>query len=472
MAEKSRLISDEVQFGFLPAKKNEREFGFWDLMFVQSGFGIAAWCFLVGGLTGSVLNAKDSIFTILFGNAFPVFLIVPIAVLFARYGVDTFIGFRSALGYKGSDIFFVMFAVLNLGWISIACFMVGEASTKLLELFGAGAFWTARETGAPIFAILAFFIAFSVAFQGPVAIKWFTRIGVPSILLVLIGLIVVVLFKEGPAKLFALQPASPYDSYARSIATALEWNVGLGFSWLPYIGQYSRLAKSEKSAFTGSFFAYGVVLNIAAIMGALTSLLVASLYPTDWMVAIGGKVLGFLGLMLLVVGNVTSAVLLIYSQGISFKTVFPKQKWWMALATTIPAAILMSSPSFYDAYGRFLSMISYVMAVFGGIIIADFFLVKKQKISLRDLYNRQGIYTFWHGVNPSAVVSFIVGTVVYWWMYNPLKDEASPFFNYMSAGIPAYFAAGIVYYICATFFFRYHTQDIAEGSGVAQEHIS
>jgi nucleobase:cation symporter-1, NCS1 family len=464
MKDKSRLIANEVKFGFLPANKQEREFGFWDLLFVQSGFGIAAWCFLVGGLTGSVLNATDSIATILFGNAFPVLLIVPIAVLFARYGVDTFIGFRSALGYRGSDIFFVIFAVLNLGWISIACFMVGESAAKLLWVLGAGEFWTARETGAPIFAIASFFIALFVASQGPVAIKWFTRIGVPSILLVLIGLIIVVAFKKGPAELFAISPVNSYDSYNRSIATALEWNVGLGFSWLPYIGQYSRLAKSENAAFSGSFFAYGVILNIAAIMGALTSLLVASLYPTDWMVAIGGKILGILGLILLILGNVTSAVLLTYSQGISFKTVFPKQKWWIALATTVPAAILMSSPSFYDAYGRFLSMISYVMAVFGGIVIMDFFVVKKQRISLRDLYDRKGIYTYWKGINPSAAISLILGTAMYWWMYNPIQDTAHSLFNILGAGIPAYFTAGIVYYICSTYLFYYDKKQLIKAS--------
>ena len=104
-------VEREAQFGFLPTARSERPFGLWDYLAVQVGFGIAAWCFLVGGLTGSVLDAQTAIPVILLGNAFPVFLIAPLALLFARYGVDTFIGVRAALGYRGADIFFLIFAI-------------------------------------------------------------------------------------------------------------------------------------------------------------------------------------------------------------------------------------------------------------------------------------------------------------------------------------------------------------------------
>lgn len=455
MSNANRSVADEVKFGFLPVRKEEREFGLWDFLFIQVGFGIAAWCFLVGGYTGSVLDAQGSFSAILFGNAFPVFLIMPIAIYFARYGVDTFIGFRSALGYLGSDIFFVLFAFLNLGWISISTFMMGESAIKLAGLMGAGEFWTSRSTGAPFFAIIAFAVAFYIAYKGPVAIKWFNRIGVPSIMAILVGLVVVIVFGEGLDSIFALQPATPYDTTARSIATAIEWNVGLGFSWLPYLGQWSRLVKSEKVAYHGGFWGFGVLLNIAAVLGAFTALLVASLDPTDWMIAVGGVSWGFLGLFLLVLANTTSAVILIYSQSISLKTMFPKIKWGLAVSSTIPAALFMMSPAFYDAYGRFLSVIAFVMAGFAGIIIVDYFFIKKQKVSVRDLYDRKGIYKYWNGVNPSAILGMITATITYWSLYNPLSDVASPMFDYMTAGIPTFFAAGFVYFISSKYIFKY-----------------
>ncbi len=440
--------------GFLPAQKSERVFGLWDFILIQIGFGIAAWCFLVGGYTGLVLDAKDSIAAILFGNAFPVILIMPIVILFAKYGIDTFIGIRSALGYRGSDLFFILFFILNFGWITISCFMIGESSIKITGAFGAEGFWAERTGAAPIFSIIAFAFALFIAYKGPVAIKWFNRIGVPSILLICAGLIFAIFIDEGVANVFAIEPSEPYDSYARSMATAVEWNVGLGFSWLAYLGATSRLTKSENVAFSGGFWGFGVLLNVAAILGALTALLVGSIDPTDWMIAVGGERFGIVGLILLILANTTSCVVLMYAQAIAFKTMFPHLKWGLAVSTTLPAILLMLSPAFYDAYSSFLSFISFVMGVFGGILVVDYFYIKKQKISVRDLYNRGGAYRYWGGFNPAAVVSFAAGSVFYWIVYNPIADVASPIFNYITAGIPAFFVAAIVHYIAAKFIFR------------------
>ncbi|NSL51909.1 purine-cytosine permease family protein [Calidifontibacillus erzurumensis] len=450
----SRNIHDEVKFGFLPAKESEREYGLWDFIFVQTAFGIAAWCFLVGGYTGMVLDAKGSVATILMGNAFPVFLITPIAIYFARYGIDTFIGFRSALGYRGSDLFFALFAILNLGWMTIACFMLGQAAAKISGILGLGEFLSARETGAPLFAIIFFFLAFYIAYKGPTAIKWFVRIGVPSIIIILTGLMIMVIFVEGLDSLLARQPAEPYESQARSLATALEWNAGLGFSWLPYIGIWARLAKSENIAYSGAFLGLGVILNIAAVFGAFTALIVYFTDPTDWMVAIGGPVVGLIGLILLITGNFASAVVLMYSQAISFKTQFPDKKWIIAISTTLPSIILMLSPTFYDKYNVFLSFIGYSMAVIGGIMIADYFFVKKQQVSVRDLYNRKGKYTYWKGFNPASIVSTILSSIFYWSIYNPVADVATPVFNYLSASIPTFFVAGLIHYVAAKYVFR------------------
>ena len=81
--------------------------------------------------------------------------------------------------------------------------------------------------------------------------------------------------------------------------------------------------------------------------------------------------------------------------------------------------------------------------------------VKKQKISVRDLYDHYGAYTYWKGVNPSAIVSFIAGTITYWQLYNPLTGETSVLFTYVTAGLFTYFVSGICYYICSTFIFNY-----------------
>ena len=446
------LINKEVEFGYLPALKNERQFGMWDFILIQVGFGIAAWCFMVGGLTGTVLPGKLAIPVILLGNALPVFLIAPLVILFARYGVETFAGARAALGYLGSDIFFVIFAVLNLGWIVIATFMLGESVIKIMAAVNAPEFLTTRTVGAPIFSIIAFAVGVFIAYRGPIAIKLFTRIGVPSLILILLGLAYVVIVQNGFDVVLNSEPAGAYDTMSRSVASALEWNVGLGFSWLPYLGQWARMAKTEKTAYYGTFYGFGIILNIAGIFGAFVALLVGSLDPTDWMIAVGGVTFGIFGLLLLVLANLTSTIVLIYSQALSFKTIFPDKKWGLAIASTMPAALLMLSPAVYDSYSTFLSYVSFTMAAYGGVLIADYFLVRKSVINVRELYNRGGIYQYQGGVNVMAYAVILLTSVFYFWTYNPVSDQAGPLFTFISAGIPTFFLSALLYFAASKLF--------------------
>ena len=470
MGKDHSAITKEVSFGFLPVKKNERTFGFWDLLLIQAGIGISSFGLLVGIYTGMLLGAKEAIAAILFGNAIPILLIMPIAILFSRYGVDTFIGFRSALGYRGANILFGLFLLLNLGFITIGCFMSGETITRLFSLFTNNEILTSRSIGAPIFAIVVFLIALSVAYRGPKVIRWFNIIGVPAFLILLVGLIGVLLFGEGLQNVFALQPAAPLESHAKTFATAVEINVGLGFSWLIYLGQYSRLAKTEKIAFSSGFWSYGVLVNVAAILGALGALVVASVIPSDIM-TISGRTFEIIGLLLLVAGNITAVVFLLYSQGVSVKTVFPRLRWGLAIATTFPALVLMINPVFYDSYNSFISVVSYAMAILGGMVITDFYFVKKQKISVRDLFNHYGAYTYWKGINPSAIITLIVGTVTYWSLYNPITGESSDLFVTITAGLPTYFVSCISYYVCSKYVFSYEKNMVQEKSDQKIESV-
>ncbi|MCK0745966.1 cytosine permease [Chromohalobacter nigrandesensis] len=427
---------------------NERPFGLTDYVMMMVGFGIAAWSFLIGGYTGSVLPASQAIPVILFGNAMPVLMLLGLAKFFCRYGVDTFIGARAVLGWLGSNIFMFIFIVINLGFMTMATFMLGESFTTLFAEFNMPAWMTDRSIGAPIFAISAFVVAWMIAYKGPIAIKIFNRVGVPTIFAIIAGLIFYILWVEGLDKAFNAVPASPYDDPQRGLMSAIEWNVGLGFSWAAYFGQWCRLAKTEKIAVWGSFIGWGVLLNIAAILGALTALLVGVYDPAKWMISAGGPIFGILGLILLILANLTSATILVYSQGISIKTMFPQWPWARAIATTLPAILLMLTPTFYDGYTTFLSYISFIMAAFGAVLVTELVIIRRYKIDMVGMYDQSSlIYRYQSGINYAACVAIILGGIFYFWSYNPVADSPGPLFLYISAGLPTFLVTALFYWI-------------------------
>lgn len=446
-------ISKDVAFGILPAGKNDKILGFGGLLSVQLGISLSCFWLITGAYTGVMLNARDAIVAIFFGNAIPILLIAPITIFLSRYGIDTFVAIRSALGYLGSKIVWILFAVMTLGIIAFMLYMSGMAIVQLLALFNINNIFTTMKFGVPFFCILIVILSIIIASKGPVAIKYFTMFGAPAMLVLFFVLLGVILFNQGIDKVFALEPAQPYETHERSLATAIELNAALAFSWLLYFGQYARLAKSEKIAFNSTFLSWGIGLCTAATLAVFMALITGSLNPAVILSQIGGTTLSVLALGLLIFGNVTGIAIMMYTQSISMKTVFPKLSWKVALSINLLVIFLIITPTLYNSWGIFITCVSFMMSALASIIITDFFIVKKQNISIKDLYKPDGIYRYWHGFNPAAWLSMLVGITCYWLLYNPILDEPSRLFYYITAGIPTYIITGVCYYTLSKYIF-------------------
>ncbi|MFJ8236752.1 cytosine permease [Ureibacillus sp. NPDC094379] len=470
MSKTKSNVNADIAFAYLPTHKNERKMSFFDLLLVQTVVGLSAFGLLSGAYAGTMVEASDSLIAVFFGNAFPMFLIAPVAFYFAKYGVDTFVGYRSALGYNGVVAFFILFYLLSLGYSALALFMAGESLSSAFKVVNAPEI-VSGSVGPTVCAIVLFFIAFIIVLRGPNAIRKFNIIAVPSFFLFLIALIIAVVFSDHIPALNKLTPVEPFENHTRSFMTALEINVALGFSWLPYLGQYSRLAKSSKSAYSASFYSYGIIVVVAAAVGALAALISGSMYPGDWMNAIMGSKFAIVGLILLTVANLGATLFLMYSFAISFKTLFSKSSWILAVCTLLPTIFLLLNSTFYDAFNIFMSVISFSMACLGGILIADYFFVKKQNISLRDLYNTKGKYNYWFGFNPSAIVTLVASYFFFWGMYNPITLEAKGLFLKITAGIPTFFLACVLYYVCAKFIFRFEVDRVSAKDEEFKEYL-
>jgi NCS1 family nucleobase:cation symporter-1 len=57
----------------------------------------------------------------------------------------------------------------------------------------------------------------------------------------------------------------------------------------------------------------------------------------------------------------------------------------------------------------FLSGYSCLMGPLAGVMVSDYYLVKKQKLNIHELYRDRGIYWYDHGVNWRAFLAFVIG---------------------------------------------------------------
>lgn len=451
-------VEKEALFGFLPVLKHERVYGTWDYIALQICYGIAAWAFLVGSFTGLVLGAKQAIPAIFIGESLPLGVMAFYAILFARYGVDQFLLPRATFGPKGNNLMLLLWIPINWGWIAYASFLFGEAAIKLLVQINAPlpSWLMTEEVGATVWAILAFWLGLLPAWLGPFAVRMFTRIAAPLMTIVLLGLIFNAIFVEGLGKIFTLPARQPGEDAALNMALAIEWNAGLGFAWAFYYGQWSRIAKNETAAYHGPYWGWGPIMCIAVIFATFTMLLTGDLDPTAWMIAVGGTTYGVIGLILMAVANVTSNTLLIYTQAIPVKYTWPRLPWLWAVLTTAPAMLLFTKTVFTN-YNVFLTAVGVLWTIYPAILMSDFFVLRRGKFNLRDLYFRGENIRYWGGFNPAALIMFPIGFAFYFWIFNPVAAAPGsfpffPFFKYFTGLIPTFVLVFLLYPVAMKLF--------------------
>lgn len=71
----------------------------------------------------------------------------------------------------------------------------------------------------------------------------------------------------------------------------------------------------------------------------------------------------------------------------------------------VPWRIVASASNFLTFMGGY----SIFLAPIAAIICCDYWIVKKQKIDIADLYDPHGRYRYWYGINWRALVAFLAG---------------------------------------------------------------
>lgn len=441
-------IGSDIFFNVVPADSQDRIYGALDFVAIQITFGIAAWFFLVGSLTGLAVKAQEAIPIVVFGNCFPLFLVAPLAVIFARYGTEQWQGTAAVLGHRFKDVWVFIYITSSFGWIAYSAFLFGESAIKFVAFFKGPEFLSVEVPGAIIFAFIATGVGAYVAYLGPNVLRWFTRMSALFLLVVLAWFIWMILSKYGLSHIYEMEPKEPLQTLGWSRASAIEWNVGLGFSWAFWYGQWTRLAKTERAAFHGCLWGWGLLACTAGVFSAFVALVLKTYDPSEWIITLGSPLVALIGLTMFAIANIGSITCLVYPMSITMRSRFPKLPWLLTVVICSVGALVLENPVVFEGYGVYLAYIALLTGTYGGIMMADYFLISRGiwAWSLREIYNRESGYTYWHGFNPAAVLATLIAAAFYVWTLEPLSwTSPNGLFPYITAGIPSFFVGFIAY---------------------------
>jgi nucleobase:cation symporter-1, NCS1 family len=223
----------------------------------------------------------------------------------------------------------------------------------------------------------------------------------------------------GPLVTGHMKLTSSYMNTAYSALTGLNIVIGLFSSMAVNMPDFGRFSKNRLRG-GHQYFA----LPIIGTLGSLTPIFVTSAHSEIWggfqwyMPAIiaqfdsrAAKFFTAFSFMLATIGNQIAAGTYPFSNDIS--GLWPKYINIFRATLFISLFCVVSTPwnIIRNAAGllAFLSGYSCLMGPLAGVIVSDYYLIKKRKLNLHELYHDHGIYHYSHGWNWRAWLAFIIG---------------------------------------------------------------
>lgn len=455
-------INEEALKDTLPLLREDREWGFFDFVWVQSGLSIATWAFLFGGITALFVGFWDGLWTMMVGNCIGVIFMVLASVLMTcKWGTEQFILQRSIYGAMGIMVLVLgLLTVTELGWTTILAIMFGRASTQVLNHV-AGTEYSASSPVVLGIAMIALLIGWWVVVKGDRAVRLMNRIIAPGLIIMSVLLLVTIFVQKSFAEIASTGAIDPFDSRAMNLMIAIELNIAAGVSWWTVAGNIARGAKTQRSAVWGSFVGLVPVAVVAQMVGLTAALVMGSSDPTEWMLPIVGPFIGIILLVFIGLANLTSMSSIVYATCQAFAQHLGEKVQRLGWARmsgiffAICAVLLfLTSTALYDQFFKFVAWTQAVLVSAIGITIADYHLLRKRKIDLAELYNLDAgsAYHFWGRVNYVALASLAIGFAIFVSLLDPFSLVGGGTFTVTSASLPTLFGAMIAHYLLTRIF--------------------
>lgn len=454
----AEYIRQETVTGTVPMLTKDRQYNFWDLFLATGGFSIATWCYTQGAYVAQYLSFKQMLINIFCFNIVWI-LIECLPIFFAvRYGIDLWIWLRSVLGKKGVAIFATIISLANFGWYAVDSQLF---ASSMINLFGGFGITLNPTIWKPVLGVLCVIIGTIIALGGPDLIKWVNRFLVTALLIVG-GIVVIICFTSVPiADMLNVQPdTSLYSTGLGRFMLSAEGNVAFAFSWSTQALVMPRLAKSEKSGYWATSLAYGIVAPFFVAAGgvmAIAMFATAGYYesdPTVMLATLAGPGMSLLSLLMVAFANIGTQGTGSYVNCMIVKSGLPKVSYKLLVyISMVYVSILTVWGWVMDNFGSFISMAAQIQGPIIGMIVVDYLIVKKRKVSLKSLYNidNHNAYEFTNGFNLVGLGCMIIAFVTnILFVYNPLTAEIkSPIFLILTGSGYTAVCGGLLYWIAS-----------------------
>ena len=415
-----------------PVPPEQRTWTKWDIAALWVGMSVCIPTYmLASSLISGGMNWWQAVLTVFLGNLIVLIPMVLNAHAGTKYGISFPVFARASFGVFGANIPAILRAIVACGWFGIQTWIGGWAIYKLLLVAAPGL--ADRATigfvginGAQLACFLFFWtLNVWIFWRGMETIRRIEDWGAPLLLVIGVALLAWAYIKAGGFGPMLSQP-SKFETNAdfwKFFVPGLTGMVGFWATLSLNIPDFTRMARSQKDQIVGQALGLNTTMPLYAFIGvAVTSATFVIFGETIWdpielMSRFDNVALMLFSMFALTLATLTTNLAAnVVPPAISFSNLAPRRISRRAggIITGIIGILMMPWKLVADPSGYiFTWLIGYsaLLGPIGGILIVDYFCVRRTELSVDDLYRAEGAYTYRGGFNPVAIVALVVGVL-------------------------------------------------------------
>ena len=457
-----------------PIPQEKRTWGTWNYaaLWISMSLCIPTYM-LASSLIGQGMNWWQAILTIFIGNTIVLLPMILNGHAGAKYGIPFPVFARASFGTLGANIPAMLRAIVACGWFGIQTWIGGKAIYYLIrvwfpswpEIATAGLF---PQAGPFICFLLFWLLNMFIVYLGVDSIRKllvFKAIFLPVAALALLYWAVSSTTGLGSI----LQQPSKFNdtgSFLVAFFPALTGMVGFWATLSLNIPDFTRYAKSQSAQRRGQAMGLPTSMTLFSFIGVVVTSATTIVFGTTiWdplvlAAKFDGKILVSFAMLAIAISTLaTNIAANIVSPANDFSNLAPKKINFKigGYITGIIGLLILPWKLAEDPSGYIYTWLvgySSLLGPIGGIMIADYYFIRKQQLAVDELYQHTGRYGFKNGFNSVAIIALLCGILPnvpgFLLQVKLISAKAFPewishLYNY--AWFVGFLVSGVVYYL-------------------------
>jgi nucleobase:cation symporter-1, NCS1 family len=409
---------------------------------------------LASGMIAGGMNWKQALFTVFLGNLLVLIPMLLNAHAGAQYGIPFPVFARASFGVLGANVPAVLRALVACGWFGIQTWIGGEAINAMIVALVPS--WAHFGGAQAVCFIFFWLLNVAVILRGIETIRFLQGVSAPLLLVMGLALLLWAGAKAGGFGPMLATPSkfASFGEFFKFFIPSLTGVVGFWATVSLNIPDFTRYAQSQRAQVLGQAIGLPATMTFYSFIGiAVTSATLIIFGQALWdpvavLSRLGNPFAVILAMIALLMATLNVNVAAnVVSPANDFSNLSPRHiSFRLGGLITCFVGVAMQPWKLMANYGSYIFgwLVGYsgFLGPIAGVMICDYFVVRKKVLLVQDLYQRDGLYEYRRGFNWQAVISLFAGAgVAFIGLFVP---QLRVLYNY--AWFVGFFVSFVVYF--------------------------